>query len=120
MLDPEAQVFKLVVSETLGAVSTCFIWESTDGLHWSRQQKPNMKFDMMVYDGTDPDPARRYKSFLPTMMGPARETGGAAVSPDGVTWTPLDIPAIPSMDEANLSFDEQEHLFIGMVKVTGP
>ena len=119
--DPEAQVFKLGVSATLAPVSTCFIWESTDGLHWSRQQKSNMKFDMMVYDGTDPDPARRYKCLLPAVAwGPARDTGGAAISPDGVTWTLLDIPPIPSYDEWNFSFDEQEHLFIGMVKVGGP
>ena len=37
--DPEAQAFKLVVTE-----GTSTIWQSQDGLHWSRQGKTNVPF----------------------------------------------------------------------------
>ena len=63
--DGDANVLKLLVTEIGGAPSTSTIWQSKDGLHWSRLGKPSMNFYCMVYDGTDPDPARRYKAFLP-------------------------------------------------------
>ena len=66
----------------------------------------------VVYDGGDPDPARRFKCFLPAI--------GVAVSPDGVAWKQLDVPAVPSSDESNFSFDEKGHLFIATVKHGGP
>jgi hypothetical protein len=43
-----------------------------------------------------------------------------AVSPDGVQWTKLDVPAVPSSDEGNLSYDPREGLFIHSVKRGGP
>lgn len=44
----------------------------------------------------DKDPARRFKAAL--------LNEGFAVSPDGVQWTKLDLPAIPSSDEGNFSY----------------
>jgi hypothetical protein len=38
------------------------------------------------------------------------------VSPDGINWRALDVPGIPSSDEANFSFDQQGHTFILTVK----
>ncbi len=106
--------------------------ESADGLHWTRpavgqvehrgsRENHYISFmirgrhcrpDCVVYDRTDPDPARRYKAAVPNV--------GFAVSPDGVTWTALDVPGVPSSDEYNLSFDEQAPLFILTVKRGGP
>ena len=40
---------------------------------------------MAVRDANDPDPDRRYKAAL--------LNAGFAVSPDGVNWTKLDVPA---------------------------
>lgn len=63
-------------------------------------------------DATDPAPARRYKGAIPNV--------GFIVSPDGLNWKLLDVPGVPSSDEYNFSFDEQEHLFILTVKHGGP
>lgn len=109
--DSEAKVFKLPVAETWGAGSFT-IRESKDGVHWSRGKTPNKGYYSMLYDGTDPDPARRYKAFAPP--------GGVAVSPDAITWTMLDVPGVPSSDEYNFSFDQKNHLYIGTVKQGGP
>ena len=110
--DRDANVFKLLVTEIGGPVSASTIWQSKDGLHWSRLGKPSMNFYCMVYDGTDPDPARRYKAFRPNK--------GFFVSPDALRWTKLDVPPVPSADEWNFSFDEKGHLFIVTVKMGGP
>ena len=106
-------------------------YESEDGVHWTRPVvglverngskqnhfvpvRPDSGWgrpDLVVRDAADPDPARRYKSALPNM--------GFAVSPDGIHWTMLDLPAISSGDEYNLSLDEQEHLFLLTIKGGG-
>ena len=67
---------------------------------------------MRIYDPHDKDPARRFKAAL--------LNEGFAVSPDGVQWTKLDLPAIPSSDEGNFSYDPSEALFIHSVKRGGP
>ena len=67
---------------------------------------------MAVRDPSDPDPSRRYKAAL--------LNAGFAVSPDGVNWTKLDVPPVPSSDEGNFSYNEQEGLFIHTVKRSGP
>ena len=110
--DRRAKVFKLPVAETGSPQTTFTIRQSADGVHWSRGKKPNKGFYSILYDGSDPDPARRYKAFAPPR--------GVAVSPDALTWTMLDVPGVPSSDEWNFSFDEKEHLFIGTVKQGGP
>ncbi len=84
--------------------------ESTDGLNWSIVA-PYSGPALVVYDGDDPDPGRRYKAFSP---------GHRAVSPDGDTWRTLDLPPVPSQDEHNFSFDQRKRLFIATVKHAGP
>jgi hypothetical protein len=88
------------------------LWESGDGLHWQPAQKPNMPIDMAVYDANEPNPALRFKAAL--------LNEGFAVSPDGITWTKLDVPKISSQDEGNFSFDSASGLFVHTVKRRGP
>ena len=66
---------------------------------------------MAVRDPHDPDPARRYKAV--------QLNQGFAVSPDGIRWKDLDIPAIQSDDEGNFSYDPDRRLFIHTVKRRG-
>ena len=105
--DPEAKHFKLWVMSTDEPLRI-----STDGLHWTAGPRPNLRIDHAVYDPHDKDPARRFKAAL--------LNEGFAVSPDGVQWTKLDLPAIPSSDEGNFSYDPSEGLFIHSVKRGGP
>lgn len=56
-------------------------------------------------DEAEPDPSRRYKA----MFDHADRWLG--VSPDGLDWTMLDIPPIPSQDESHLFFDETTRQF---------
>jgi len=113
--DRDAHVFKFAVAGTGGPTTVTTIWESTDGLHWRRGAVSDTPFYCVVYDGTDPNPARRYKSLRHTARGLV-----PMVSPDMVTWTPLEAEPISSSDEYNLSFDEKQHLFIATPKVGGP
>ena len=105
--DPEAKHFKLWVMSTDEPLRI-----SADGLHWTAGPRPNLRIDHAVYDPHDKDPARRFKAAL--------LNEGFAVSPDGVQWTKLDLPAIPSSDEGNFSYDPSEGLFIHSVKRGGP
>ena len=105
--DPEAKHFKLWVMSTDEPLRI-----STDGLHWTAGPRPNLRIDHAVYDPHDKDPARRFKAAL--------LNEGFAVSPDGVQWTKLDLPAIPSSDEGNFSYDPSEGLYIHSVKRGGP
>jgi len=66
----------------------------------------------VVHDTKHPDPTRRYKAAL--------LVAGFAVSSDGIRWTKLDVPAIPSADEGNFSYDSEEGLFIHTVQRGGP
>lgn len=105
--DPETRHYKLWVMSTDEPLRI-----SQDGLHWIPGPKPNLRIDHAVYDPRDPDPARRYKAAL--------LNEGFAVSPDGVSWTKLTLPAIPSSDEGNFSYDPQAGIFIHTVKRSGP
>lgn len=105
--DEEAKHFKLWVMSTDEPLRI-----STDGLHWTAGPRPNLRIDHAVYDPHEKDPARRFKAAL--------LNEGFAVSPDGVQWTKLDLPAIPSSDEGNFSYDPSEGLFIHSVKRSGP
>ena len=85
---------------------------SVDGLHWTISPELGSRAPSEVFfDPTDPDPARRYKSFSPSQL---------AVSPDGKTWNLLEGVTIPSQDEFNFSLDQQERLYIATVKHGGP
>lgn len=142
--DPEARVWKLwticITPEELhGIAGLSGYHESCDGLHWYQPilreaeylgtRENNLVYIPMgdgctaeilgaVYDGSDPDPDRRYKALSFTM---APELAILfATSPDGIHWNRVDIPPIASGDEPNFSFDESRHLFIATVKVPGP
>jgi hypothetical protein len=107
MWDAKEEHFKLWVMSTDEPLRV-----SKDGLHWTAGPKPNMRIDHAVLDPLDPDPMRRFKASL--------LNEGFAASADGVHWTKLDLPAIPSSDEGNLSYDPGEGLFIHTVKRGGP
>ena len=112
-------------------------YESEDGLHWSKPAVGQIEYcgskannfvtaimggkhhrvECIVYDPTDPDPARRYKTVTPDVFDENR--GGFAVSPDGIQWTEVSHPGIPSADEWNLTFDAKEHLFLHYIKRRG-
>ena len=103
---PEEEVFKFWVTGTDQPYRT-----SPDGLHWTPGPRPNLGFSAAVRDPNDPDPQQRYKAALGNR--------GFAVSPDGICWTELDVPAIPSQDEWNFSYNPQAGLFIHAVKRFG-
>ena len=105
--DPEAKQFKLWVMSTDQSLRV-----SNDGLHWTTGPNPNMRIDHVVYDPVDPDPTRRFKAAL--------LNEGFAVSANGVDWTKLDVPRVPSSDEGNFSYDPKQGLFIHSVKRGGP
>ena len=108
--DREREVFRFLVTEAAGPnIST--VWESDDGLHWERVGTSDMVTYTVVYDPTDPDPSRRYKSMNRRRI---------AVSPDMLTWEVIGNPNITGSDEHNLSFDEKSHVFFFSVKRGGP
>jgi len=136
--DEKEKVFKLwmITSTNVpGAAGTTFA-TSQDGVQWtkpvlgqwdfqgSRENNfvaldPKMQWaenaiENAVYDPDDADPARRYKGFLGAF------DRRPMVSPDGVHWTLLDVPKIPSQDESNMSYDRQTRTFIATVKHSGP
>lgn len=105
--DPDTRHYKLWVMSTDDPLRV-----SSDALHWTAGPKPDMQIDHAVYDPHDADPARRFKAAL--------LNEGFAVSADGVRWTKLDVPAVPSSDEGNFSYDPREGLFLHSVKRSGP
>ena len=133
--DPERRVYKFWdiagTPPDIGRGCSGY-YESLDGLHWTKPAVGQVEYrgssdnnfisltlgdrhmgiSCVVYDAADPDPARRFKAALPS--------AGFAVSPDGIVWTPLDIPAVPSSDEFNFTLDEENRLFLLTVKHTGP
>jgi hypothetical protein len=71
----------------------------------------------VVYDPTDPDAGRRYKSFVFKLAKDyPKSQWHPAVSADGLTWEKLDVPSTPGLDTGRLSFDARKHLFIFTVK----
>ena len=105
--DPDSKLFKLWVH----GLDNRF-WVSQDGLHWSPGPRPNIGLSLAVYDPLDPEPSRRFKGIRPNRS--------FLVSPDGFTWTELDVPRIQSGDESNFSYDPRHGLFIHTVKRGGP
>ncbi len=88
------------------------VWESPDGLNWAPVGTSNLPIEMAVLDPNEKDPGQRFKAPL--------RNEGFATSPDGLHWTKLDVPSIPSSDEANFSHDPGSGLFIHTVKRGGP
>ena len=88
------------------------VWESGDGLNWSPVGTSNLRVDLAVHDPNEKDHAKRFKA--------AMTNAGFATSPDGIHWTKLDVPKVPSSDEANFSHDPASGLFIHTIKRGGP
>ena len=136
--DPEVKRFKLwvVASTTIPDVGEMTYAESEDGIHWT---KPNLcqkeiqgtlennivtvdpklewpanAIENVVFDPDDVDPSRRFKGFANATN---REP---IVSPDGIHWKRLNVPALPSHDESNLSYDRLTGTFIATLKTEGP
>ena len=110
---PEKDAFEFMVAETSGPTSIFQWYTSSSGISWTAGAQPNMGMYMVVYDGQDPNPNRRYKTVVPN--------SGVAVSPDGVHWSMVPgVPGISSSDEYNLSLDEENHQFLLTVKRGGP
>jgi hypothetical protein len=135
--DENEKIYKLWMINSGEAASGAAYAESTDGIHWtkpmlrqySRQgslennlinvgpvqlEWPENAMENVVYDPDDPNPSRRYKGFLGAF---GRRP---IVSPDGIHWTLLDVPEIPSADESNLSYDRLTKTFIATLKTGGP
>ena len=72
-----------------------------------------------VRDPNEPDPQRRFKG-LGVKAGDWGAGRYPAVSADCIHWQYLDVPPIPSQDEAQLTYDEGKGLFIATVKHGGP
>ena len=136
--DEKEKVFKLwmITSTNVPGAGGMTYATSKDGVQWTKpvlgqwdfqgsrennfmaleptMQWPENAIENVVYDPDDADPARRYKGFLGAF------DRRPMVSPDGVHWTLLDVPAIPSQDESNMSYDRQTRTFIATVKHGGP
>jgi len=107
--DPASACYKLWVTSMDNASR-----QSVDGLHWIEGEKPvfDLGISMVVYDGNDPDPQRRYKAVLLNQ--------GFAVSGDGVHWRKLEVPPIQSQDEGNFTYNAADGRFIHSLKRSGP
>ncbi len=133
--DPQAGLFKLWMITSATHSGTTYA-ESEDGLHW---RKPSLRqravngslennivtldptlewpanaMENVVYDPDDLDPSRRFKGFAHCF------TREPIASPDGINWRKLKVPALPSSDESNLSYDRQTRTFIATLKHGGP
>ena len=67
----------------------------------------------LLDDPLETDPARRYKGLVghPGVGGLC-----PAISADGMEWQRLDVPAVPSGDESQFTYDPYGEQFIAMVK----
>ncbi|MDP6354588.1 MAG: hypothetical protein QF473_05795 [Planctomycetota bacterium] len=103
---------------------------SADGVHWETPnlnlysyrgsaenniivdpQLDPLRLYHMVHDPAESDSERRYKA----LFGPSGRK--PAASPDGKTWTFLDVPPIPSSDTSYLTYDTQTGQFLATVKM---
>ena len=137
--DENEKIYKmwLITSTNVEGVAGCTYVQSVDGIHWTKPilrqytcqgslennfinvgsvqlEWPDNAMENVVYDPDDPNPSRRYKGFLGAF---GRRP---IVSPDGIHWTRLDVPKIPSADESNLSYDRSTKTFIATLKTSGP
>ena len=128
MWDRDAKVFRYWlhgVPSDIGPVWTCSYVESKDGLFWTRPNLGQVEYRgsrdnnypigsglYAVYDPTDPDPTRRFKS-LTRKPGPGCHLLQPLAS-DGITWREVGNKTLKMRkgDEDNFSFDQAEHLFI--------
>ncbi len=68
-----------------------------------------------LYDSVDENDQRRYKGFFHGSKGLHR-----VVSPDCLHWEEMEGDPLPSHDVAQLTLQEDPHLFIAMAKQHGP
>ena len=112
---------------------------SEDGVHWEKPPLELHDYEGTNYNGTpfgnqnniipngvspvrdpnDPDPSRRYKAQHHA-DGTRLHKKKFAVSPDCFTWEWLDVPPIPEGGTSSMTYDEENGLFIIMVKRRGP
>lgn len=129
---PEEGLYKMFYSCSIpGEGFRMALATSTDGVHWER---PNLglvefrgakrnnhvpeAFAHILYDPRDPDPGRRYKA-LQSGEGESQSGRIPMVSPDGIRWTKLDVPPIPSSDTSSLCHDPERGRWIATVKMGG-
>jgi len=135
-LDPEAKLTSM--GYPTGEGFMCYA-TSTDGVNWEKpflgiydyqallwngkpiggqnNIVPTAQWLSPIYDPADPDPARRYKG----MGWFAGEHGlKPVVSADCLDWHFLDVPVLPSSDEAQFTYDESRGRYILTVKHGGP
>lgn len=117
---------------TNGDAGGCGFARSTDGIRW---EKPNLgltersgnrdnnlvmvkgdpkAFIQHVFMDSGAPAARRYKG----MIGPGDRR--PVISADGYTFTPLNVPSIPSQDESHLDWDPLASDYFMTVKHNGP
>ena len=137
--DDNKKIYKLwlITSTPLEGVAGTTYAESKDGIHWRKPTLRQYVYDgslennfinvgpvqlewpdnaicNVVYDPDDPDPSRRYKGLL------GASGRRPIVSADGIHWTRLDVPKLPSYDESNLSYSRLTKTFIATFKTEGP
>lgn len=132
--DPQAGVWKLYYLAFVradGDTHVSCLAVSKDGIRWEKPalglvdwqgSKQNNLITAAPEDGFlyhvlyDPNdvPERRFKGFF----GISKRQ--PAVSADGLHWTPLQVPPVPSQDESQLNYDEGKRQFIATVKHEGP
>jgi hypothetical protein len=137
--DVDEKIYKLwmITSTPTPGVGGATYAESKDGIDWTKPilsqyeyagslennfinvgpvqlEWPDNAMENVVYDPYDPNPSRRYKGFLGAF------DRQPIISPDGIHWTRLDVPKLPSQDESNLSYDRQTKSFIATFKTSGP
>jgi hypothetical protein len=132
--DPQAGLWKLYYLAFVranGDSHTSCMAVSKDGIRWEKRplglvewqgSKQNNLITSAPDDGFlyhvvyDPDdlPARRYKGLFG--IGTRRP----AVSADGLHWTRLDVPGVPSQDESQLNYDPETRQYVATVKHEGP
>jgi len=135
MWDRDAKVFRYWlhgVPSDIGPVWTCSYVESKDGLFWTRPNLGQVEYRGSrdnnypigsavygVYDPTDPDPTRRFKS-LTRKPGPGCHLLQPLAS-DGITWREVGNKTLKMRkgDEDNFSFSPIDHLFIATLRHNG-
>jgi len=119
--DQTANRYKLwlITSTPVDGVAGTTYAESQDGVTWTKPilrqwdfqgssennfiavepelSWPANAMENVVYDPDDNDPQRRFKGFL------SAHGRQPIISLDGIHWTKLDVPMLPSSDESNLT-----------------
>lgn len=101
---------------------------SEDGVHWDSptlgvyEWQGSKENNLAAPPGSEPahhiirderecNPEWRYKALF--SIGPRI----SAVSPDGIIWTKLDVPRIPSQDTSHFTYDEISGQYVATVKL---